>query len=73
MAEFFESIPKDSLPTIPEQVALSQIVIIPPPKNDAKEAAYFFAESLRDSILTHGIPLEDLARRHSDGPYVPRG
>ena len=73
VAEFFESIPKDSLPTIPEQVALSQIVIIPPPKNDAKEAAYFFAKSLRDSILTHGIPLEDLARRHSDGPSGPRG
>ena len=73
VAEFFESIPKDSLPTIPEQLALSQIVIIPPPKNDAKEAAYFFAESLRDSILTHGIPLEDLARRHSDGPSGPRG
>ena len=73
VAEFFESIPKDSLPTIPEQVALSQIVIIPPPKNDAKEAAYFFAENLRDSILTHGIPLEDLARRHSDGPSGPRG
>ncbi len=73
VAEFFESIPKDSLPTIPEQVALSQIVIIPPAKNDAKEAAYFFAVSLRDSILIHGIPLEDLARRHSDGPSGPRG
>ena len=46
VAEFFESIPKDSLPTIPEQVALSQIVIIPPPKNDAKEAAYFFCRKL---------------------------
>ena len=73
VAEFFETIPKDSLPTIPEQVALSQIVIIPPPKNDAKEAAYFFAENLRDSILTHGIPLEDLARRHSDGSSGSRG
>jgi peptidyl-prolyl cis-trans isomerase SurA len=73
VAEFFESIPKDSLPTIPEQVALSQIVIIPPAKSDAKEAARFFAESLRDSILVHGIPLEDLARRHSDGPSGPRG
>lgn len=73
VAEFFDSIPKDSLPTIPEQVALSQIVIIPPAKNDAKEAAYFFAVSLRDSILINGIPLEDLARRHSDGPSGPRG
>lgn len=34
--EFFNSIPKDSLPTIPEQVSLSQIVIVPPAKADAK-------------------------------------
>lgn len=64
--EFFNAIPTDSLPTIPEQVALSQIVIIPPAKADAKQAAYEFAELLRDSILTHGKSIEELARRHSD-------
>ena len=73
VGEFFESIPKDSLPTIPEQVALSQIVIIPPAKSDAKAEARSFAENLRDSILTHNIPLDELARRHSDGPSGPRG
>lgn len=66
--EFFESIPKDSLPTIPEQVALSQIVIIPPPKGDAKQQAFEFARQLRDSIVTYGKPIEELARRYSDDP-----
>ena len=59
----FDSIPVDSLPTIPEQVALSQIVIVPPPLADAKEAVYSFALSLRDSIINHGKTLEELARR----------
>ncbi len=71
--EFFESIPNDSLPTIPEQVALSQIVILPPAKDDAREASRVFAETLRDSILNHGKSLEELAIRHSDGPSAPRG
>ncbi len=73
VVEFFYSIPEDSLPTIPEQVALSQIVIVPPAKKDAKEAVFEFARTLRDSILNHGKTLEDLARRHSDGPSGPRG
>lgn len=71
--EFFNSIPSDSLPIIPEQVALSQIVSLPPPRDDAKKAAFEFAELLRDSLVTHGVPFEDLARRHSDGPSGPRG
>ncbi|MFP8488326.1 peptidylprolyl isomerase [Gracilimonas sp. Q87] len=64
--EFFNAIPTDSLPTIPEQVALSQIVIVPPAKDDAKQAAFNFAQQLRDSIVVHGVPIEELARRHSD-------
>ena len=73
VGEFFESIPKDSLPTIPEQLALSQIVIIPPAKSNAKAEARLFAENLRDSVLVHNVPLAELARRHSDGPSGPRG
>ncbi|RNC85373.1 MAG: hypothetical protein ED557_00950 [Balneola sp.] len=71
--DFFESIPKDSLPTIPEQVALSQIVILPPPKDDARETAREFAEALRDSAINHGKSIDELARRHSDGPSAPKG
>lgn len=64
--EFFNKIPVDSLPTIPEQVALSQIVILPPAKKDAEQSAYEFAQQLRDSIVVHGKSFEELARRHSD-------
>ncbi len=71
--EFFESIPVDSLPTIPEQVALSHIVKLPKPKTDAKEAAYKFAESLRDSIINEGVPIEELARRHGMDGSAQRG
>ncbi|MCG8374578.1 MAG: peptidylprolyl isomerase [Balneolales bacterium] len=71
--EFFDSIPVDSLPTIPEQVSISQIVIIPPAKQDARESAYQFAQSIRDSALNHGLTIEELARKHSMGPSAPRG
>lgn len=71
--EFFESIPKDSLPTIPEQIALSHIVKLPQPKTNAKQASYEFAESLRDSILNQNIPLEELARRHGMDGSAARG
>ena len=71
--EFFEKIPADSLPTIPEQVALSQIVIIPPAKDDAKRAALEYAKQLRDSIVTHGVPFEEVAKRHSQDPSASNG
>lgn len=72
--EFFDEIPRDSLPTIPEQVALSQIVILPPPKSDAKKEAYAFAEQLRDSIVSQNVPFEDIARRHgTDGTAANGG
>ena len=72
--EFFESIPKDSLPTIPEQVSVSHIVKLPKPKTDAKQSSYEFAQSLRDSIVNQGVPLEDLARRHGmDGSAAQGG
>ena len=71
--EFFHSIPTDSLPIIPESVSLSQITVIPPPKAEARENARNLAVQLRDSILHHETPLEDLARRHSDGPTASQG
>jgi len=71
--EFFNSIPKDSLPIIPEQVSLSQIVILPDPLLDAKENARSFAEQLRDSILNHGKSIEEFARKYSDGPSASNG
>lgn len=66
VVDFFNDIPADSLPTIPEQVALSQIVKIPPARGNAEERAREFAAELRDSIVVHGKSIEALARRHSD-------
>ncbi len=71
--EFFESIPSDSLPMMPEQVALSQIVKIPSPLEDAEIAAREKAEQIRDSIVVHGASFEEMARRYSTGPAAQNG
>lgn len=73
VVEFFNRIPQDSLPVIPESVALSQIVIVPPPRADAKQNAYNLAVQLRDSIVNHGKEIEELAQRYSDGPTASGG
>lgn len=71
--EYFETIPKDSLPNIPEQVAVSQIVAVPPALADAQDQARQLAEQLRDSVLNHGKTIEELAKVHSDGPSASNG
>jgi len=71
--EFFERIPTDSLPTIPEQVAVSQIVVRPQPLQDAERAALERANQIRDSIVVHGASFEEMARRHSTGPAARNG
>ncbi len=65
---FYKTIPADSLPTVPEQVAVSQIVAIPSPNQQAREEALQLAKTLRDSVVNHGKSIEVLARRYSDGP-----
>lgn len=70
---FFNKIPQDSLPTIPEQVSLSQIVVIPPPLADANENARKKAEAIRDSILNHDKNFEEMARLYSTGPAARNG
>lgn len=70
---YYESIPRDSLPTIPERVAVSQIVVTPAPMENAREEALTLARQLRDSVLNHDKTIEELARRHSDGPSGPNG
>jgi peptidyl-prolyl cis-trans isomerase SurA len=70
---FFNSIPKDSIPTIPEKVGLSQIVAIAPPQKDALKKARHLAEQIRDSIINHGKSFEAMAKKYSDGPAAPKG
>lgn len=71
--EFFNNIPADSLPTIPEQIAISQIVAVPSVNQSAREEARNLARQLRDSLINHGKTIEELAKRHSDGPSGPDG
>lgn len=71
--DFFSQIPEDQLPTIPEQVELSQIVVTPPELEDARDEALRKAEALRDSVVVHGKDFEEMARKYSDGPSASRG
>ncbi|TVR34159.1 MAG: hypothetical protein EA390_03235 [Balneolaceae bacterium] len=71
--EFFKSIPQDSLPVIPEQVGVSQIVIIPPPLEDARDNAYEKAAAIRDSIVNYDKSFEEMARRYSEDGSAARG
>ncbi len=71
--EFFNSIPEEQLPTIPEQVGLSHIVITPPTLDDARNQALQRARALRDSVTTYGKDFEEMARKYSSGPNAARG
>jgi peptidyl-prolyl cis-trans isomerase SurA len=71
--EFFNQIPDENMPVIPEQVSLSQIVIIPPPLEDARIAAYEKAQALRDSVVNHDKDFEVMARLYSDDGSAQRG
>lgn len=69
---FFSTFPEDSLPTIPEQVALSQIVLIPEISQDARQSAFDRAKMVRERIIS-GESFEEMAQEYSDGPSAPRG
>lgn len=71
--EFYNQIPADSLPEVPEQVAISQIVAVPSPNEKAEEQAFQLAKALRDSIINYGKSIEELARKYSDGPAAENG
>lgn len=71
--EFFNNIPQSQLPLIPEQVGISQIVVIPAPLEDARNEAYQTASALRDSVVNHGKDFEVMAHMYSDDVSASRG
>lgn len=73
VVQFFNLIPTDSLPMIPETVELAQIVAIPPPKSDAESAVYQKAVAIRDSILNHGADFEAMARKYGEDGTAKNG
>ncbi len=73
VVKFFNSIPTDSLPMIPESVELAQIVAIPPPLADAENAVFQKAVAVRDSILNHGKDFEAMARIYGEDGTAKNG
>lgn len=70
---FFQGIPQDSLPTIPESVEIAQIVAIPPSKPDAENATFRRAAAIRDSIVNHGKDFEAMARLYGEDNTARNG
>lgn len=64
VSAFYESIPQDSLPIIPAEVEVGQLLVEPPISAEAKEFARMQLESLRKRILK-GESFEKLARAYS--------
>lgn len=65
--EFFESLPSDSLPIIPTEVEVAQLIIEAPVSPDAKDFARTQLESIRLRILK-GENFDRLARLYSEDP-----
>ncbi|WP_040605720.1 peptidylprolyl isomerase [Salisaeta longa] len=64
--DWFERIPKDSLPDLPATVRLSHIVRYPEPTKTALRQAREIITTLRDSIVNDGASFEAMARQYSD-------
>lgn len=65
--QWFNAIPSDSLPDIPELVRVAHIVRFAQVQPEAREEARERIQALRDSIEA-GTPIEVLAERHSADP-----
>ena len=64
VSQYYEKIPQDSLPIIPAEVEVAQLLVEPPISEEAKEFAKSQLESLRKRILK-GESFEKLARAYS--------
>lgn len=65
--DYFNKLPLDSIPPIPETARLAHIVRLPKILDTAKNNARMLAQAVRDSLLA-GKRIEDLAKRYSDDP-----
>lgn len=67
VAQFFDSIPKDSIPIIPAEVEVAQLIIDAPISQIAKDYARQQLEDIRERIVK-GESFEKLARIYSEDP-----
>ncbi len=68
VAEFFQSLPVDSIPFINMKLSFQQIVIYPDITEVDKKRAYEELKEVLDLILIGGKSFETMARIHSDDP-----
>ena len=81
--EFFETIPRDSLPYFNSEVELRELVYKPKVSKEARDIALERIETLRASIVEGGADFATLAKKQSDDPgsgrqggelgWAPRG
>ena len=65
---WFDEIPTDSLPTIPDLVRVSHIVKLPEVTQEARDEAMEIISTIRDSVVAGVSTIEDMARAFSDDP-----
>jgi len=65
---WFEEIPTDSLPTIPDLVRVSHIVRLPEVTEQARTEAREIISTIRDSVVAGVSTMEDMAQAFSDDP-----
>ena len=65
---FYETIPQDSLPEIPDLVRVSHIVRMPEVTPEAREEAMEIITTIRDSVVAGGSSFEEMARLFSEDP-----
>lgn len=70
---WFNRIPQDSLPTLPEIVRVAHIVRLPEPDPAAREEAMDIINTLRDSIASGGATIEELAKFSDDTGSAANG
>lgn len=66
--DFFNSIPPDSLPLIPSEVEVGQIVIVPPVNEELKEYTRMQLESIRQRIIGGTLDWCVAASTYTDDP-----
>ena len=64
--DWFDRLPSDSLPVLPETVRISHIVRYPKITEAAREEARSILSTIRDSIVNSPATFEEMARQFSD-------
>lgn len=66
--KWFEGIPADSLPTMPDLVRVSHIVKLPEVTQEARDEALEIITAIRDSVVAGVSSMEEMAQAFSDDP-----